>query len=551
MEIQNIHSYFRSHTNLRPQYELQLVKGKWYVRMPIPEILKQFYSSQRYKRRSTGTSDYKLAIKFAPGIAEKIYLEYEHKSLSLDQSIEEVKIRLSAFKCDFSNWYSDGYAEIVAPSYVGVFRDEVVYRIEEKHAFIEFFALLKLPLPKQLQACLSATQADPHVAFNNFEKAMITDELLEIATKFPNETRSKEGKEALKLGPEAVMQAGQVTFTSYLPRFFSIQSSTYYNKYRREEPKKQVNTRRADCFQFIEFVGDFPLSEYRAQHGYRYAKMLSEQGFANSTIRRKVGYVADVFNIAVQDIDRNFSPALSQNPFVSLNLTSYGRAPTKVVGYTMQQLEALFSVPKMRDFEFVFLATLLCTGMRLDELALMTRERVIKIDGILCFSLRFEDAGKDDPLKLKNAASERYVPIPSILENFYSPSGKSIGRLFAYRLDQDGKAENAASKSLMRLIRQIPGRKDGLNAAANGRHERQNIHSLRHTAKTLYRETETQEYIIDAAMAHTSAGTSSVARRYGENQFPQLFKTLFDSVKHPWIENSEKYRWLTQRSFKI
>jgi hypothetical protein len=52
----------------------------------------------------------------------------------------------------------------------------------------------------------------------------------------------------------------------------------------------------------------------------------------------------------------------------------------------MQQLEALFSVPKMRDFEFVFLVTLLCTGMRLDELALMTRERVIKIYGILCFA---------------------------------------------------------------------------------------------------------------------------------------------------------------------
>ena len=112
----------------------------------------------------------------------------------MDQSIEEVKIRLSAFKCDFSNWYSDGYAEMVAPSYVGVFRDEVVYRIEEKHAFIEFFALLKLPLPKQLQACLSATQADPHVAFNNFEKALITDELQKLQANFQTRRVRKRGK---------------------------------------------------------------------------------------------------------------------------------------------------------------------------------------------------------------------------------------------------------------------------------------------------------------------------------------------------------------------
>ncbi len=72
-----------------------------------------------------------------------------------------------------------------------------------------------------------------------------------------------------------------------------------------------------------------------------------------------------------------------------------------------------------------------------------------------------------------------------------------------YRLDADGKAQNAASKALMRYVKVVRDDSDD---------PRLTVHSLRHTYKDMLREAEVPEEIQNFLMGHTSGGQGS---RYG------------------------------------
>ena len=130
------------------------------------------------------------------------------------------------------------------------------------------------------------------------------------------------------------------------------------------------------------------------------------------------------------------------------------------------------------------LSLLAATGARLDEIALL-KWSDIQIDsetGIVYLDLT------DPSTPRKNKRSKRRVPLPSL--NLLS--SKSEDRMFDYRIDADGKAQNAASRALMKFVRQV-----------RVSDERLVVHSLRHTFKDMLRAVETPEDIADAIMGHT------------------------------------------------
>lgn len=114
-----------------------------------------------------------------------------------------------------------------------------------------------------------------------------------------------------------------------------------------------------------------------------------------------------------------------------------------------EQLVALFA-QEVPDHLRSLLSILVTTGMRLDEASLLNLGRGAKKDegpGVLYFDLTGAIA--------KNRVSERIVPVH--LQLSWVTAGKS-GEMFPqFTRDADGKAQAAASKALMRLIRNVIG----------------------------------------------------------------------------------------------
>ena len=128
--------------------------------------------------------------------------------------------------------------------------------------------------------------------------------------------------------------------------------------------------------------------------------------------------------------------------------------------------------------------------MTLDEAALLDWDD-IKVEG----GIQYFDLSRVNKI-VKNFRSQREIPVPNMLK--LGPAGK--GRLFSYRSDVDGKAQNAASKSLMRHVRKI--REDQADS-------RVTVHSLRHTYKDLLRDAAVPVDVQEFIMGHTGSNEGS------------------------------------------
>ena len=220
---------------------------------------------------------------------------------------------------------------------------------------------------------------------------------------------------------------------------------------------------------------------------------------AYNTLQRDIGVVGRVFRFAY---DQDF---VQSNPFDSLSLKGKGRASVKRLPFRRSQLEHLFSL-KMPEQNRLCLSILASTGMRLDEVALLEWEDVRSESGVAYFDL--QRLGKI----VKNDNAARQVPIPSAVRM----PARGAGRLFTYATDKDGKAQNAASKALMRHIREV---RDDPN---DGRFT---VHSLRHSYRDLLRDAGISEEIGDFIVGH---GGNGQGRQYGQG--PSL-RIKFESME--------------------
>ena len=172
----------------------------------------------------------------------------------------------------------------------------------------------------------------------------------------------------------------------------------------------------------------------------------------------------------------------------------------------------------MKDRDRLCLKILASTGMRLDEVALLTFDD-LKVDedtGIHFFDLT------DDAKLLKNdAASRRQVPVP---DQLVLPSGQ--GRLFDYPKDIDGKSQNAASKALMRHTAKVRTSED------------QNlvVHSLRHTYKDMLRDAGIAKDMQDFLLGHTA---SSVGESYGQGYSLKSKKEAIDRLNLSFLASTD------------
>jgi integrase len=356
----------------------------------IPE---RFRKSPKDKqvRLSTGTADLKKAQKLQHGITAKIYASFENP---LKEELEGIASTVMGADMRGSIPKAD---------------------IEDKLRLRETIRWLQREIDS-----LRGQPADPD------DSGFVEHSLAIRATYTDHEPRLK----ALAADTYATPQAVEgTTIGDVIPVYLAGRS---WNRLKtKSEAEKSIR-------RFVVLVGDVSLKELTKYHAYQYAEALDAEGKANKTITTAISYVTALLKWC----ETKPLLGLPSQPFINLQLKRYGFKTVSYKNFTTEELMRLFALP-MKDQERLVFSILITTGMRLDEVALLTWEKVKVEDGVTIFDIR-------DSV-VKNGPSMRRIPIPA----WVKMPERATGRLFNYRLDKDGKAQNAASRILNRYIDKV------------------------------------------------------------------------------------------------
>jgi integrase len=443
----------------RPDYPASsctLRKGKYYVSVTVPHEIEKLFKSKQI-RRSTGTSDKSLAKQKQHSLTTDIY---RYMDSVYEAALKEWELATQ------DEW--NGHA-IRFSQELGL-REGIDVERHQKYLEEEMHSVLRDHFGKGTKEL-------------DFE---VTTALSLLTSPKATPSRVNKGK-----------GNGQDSIGSTLETYLDGRNWT------REKSK---DTARRQIKRFLDMVGDIELAEIEKSHAYDYAQAMQDNGYAHKTIRSSVSAVAAMLDWCER------KSLLKLSPFVNLKLSSYGTAPKKYLPFDKQELHQLFK-QNMYGQERLLLSILITTGMRLDEVALLTWERVKEVDGIKLFSLI--ESGSEEVI-VKNSQSNRLVALPDCL--ILPKRGK--GRLFDYKVDVDGKAENAASRALMKVVRHVT--IDKLKV----------VHSLRGTLKDLLRDVGISKEINDFITGHSQVGSGG---EYGNGPSLETKYKAVNSVCHPWL----------------
>lgn len=199
---------------------------------------------------------------------------------------------------------------------------------------------------------------------------------------------------------------------------------------------KERKTKISVCNKFLEVTGDVHMEEIRKFHAYQFAEWMAKQGLANKTIKSRVSRISKLLVYAEQQ------DVIPDNPFVNLSLADYGRASEPYLPFSTDEMTKIFA-QEIAEKDRLALTLLATTGARLDEIALLKWSQIKTAYGITFLDLREEAL-------VKTRQSKRVIPVHSKVAPLLQERGS--GRLFDYRIDEDGKAQNAAGKRLAGYI---------------------------------------------------------------------------------------------------
>jgi integrase len=292
---------------------------------------------------------------------------------------------------------------------------------------------------------------------------------------------------------------------------FSDVVEDYLNS--KTEASKERTQRLKACQTVISICGDRSLAQYTKLDAYDIARSMHQDGYSRSQISKMITYGRGLFKYATKTRGKNGEALLLDQPWKDIELHDYSKEKRKYKPLELEELQALFALD-MGEQERLLLSILILTGMRLDEVALITWERIREYTDVLCFCL-VNDTGDE---RFKNRGSMRYVPVPEIIKPMLGKRGQ--GRVFTYRMDRDGKAQAAASDAVMPLIRKIT------------MDDRKVAHSLRGNLKDALRELEVSKELNDFITGHAQG---DVGGKYGEGPSLKKRAEVIDRIQHPWF----------------
>ena len=549
-------------------YQLHLRKGKQYISQKAPKDIAFMYPDGRY-RLSTGTPDKALANAKAQQYLRRIQDHFDRSRRELEPFIEAVRPYLESKGVHVVQWYEQRRIEFE------LFRDHTfLWRVtggnyqfnarksaghwelpsptfdtEEERLVWEQLRVGGNAKPKK-QSKVTADISDDwgwdiyseeFVATEYAHVAMLVTLLGGFVPTHIMEAIDQDSRASIEALTKPLKPDYQAIFSGGLPgsklmdavkdnannlpttpvvkiadaipdevRFSDVVED--YLKSKTEASKEQSQRLKA-CETVIRICGDRPLAEYTKLHAYDIARSMDGDGYSRSQISKMITYGRGLFKYATKTRGKDGNALLVDQPWKDIELNDYGKEKRKYKPLDAEELEALFAL-EMGEQERLLLSILVSTGMRLDEVALLTWERIREYKDVLCFCL-INDTGDE---RFKNRGSMRYVPVPDVIKPMLNIKGQ--GRVFTYRLDRDGKAQAAASDAVMPLIRKITN------------DDRKVAHSLRGNFKDALRELEVSKELNDFITGHAQG---DVGGKYGEGPSLKKRVEVINRIQHPYL----------------
>jgi len=441
---------------------LKLVKNKWYVSMTVPFELRYLLTNQI--RLSTSTSDKNEAAKLLPELAIK--LKNKISNANKLKEIDDLKEKVLSIAKKLNR------------------QDSINVNTLDKTSLISLLEEL--------------SEEDGMEVINigtfNVQNLKLDLERRNLPRKRINkDIRKNELNKAKQLLTE--IKGANNSFKKLADEWEKV---NYWNR----DKTRKAYISHID--KFLKEMGDLDLDKITKVMLYDFAELLAKNNSSNQTIRNYMASIRAVLDYAER------KGKISVNPAYKLKLETYGARKKQRKPFPIAMVKELFKLELPDDIRLLW-SIMVTTGMRLDEVALLSLNNLKEERGIRYFDLT--------DMKVKNKGSSRKVPIPNILLDKVNEWSKSLknGRLFTFPLNADGKAQNAASKRSMYYIRKVTADKDLV------------AHSFRHTFKDLVRDAGISKDLHDFITGHSGG---DVASFYGEGFSLEKRKEALDTVSN-------------------
>ena len=518
-----------------PISRLKLMRGKQTVVVSVPAHLRHLYGSLRSIRRTTGTSDPKVAQTLHLGIAQQIYDEFDSK-----QSEHLIKHHVAADNFAADAIYglatsfkyknipdlkpSTEYSQLVAlKNSCDVYADIIINggAIDEAKVMADFIATS--PSPEEVLVRFRALQANSpytteqkglagrykHLMTQTFWHDLLIEAAREqglpeprldplkghntplavidgnVQVNTPIMRRTTNQKVEPISRPARIVPTGVRTLSTVMDEYL-VDMRLKLDVLNTQKKLTRWNK------QFLDVMGDLEIAEIRSQHGYAYIrKVLADNpDRSNRTLKDYCWGVQNLLQYCVR------SGYIETNPFRDLDLKKYGKEAEETYTYTSEEIAMIFN-HNWNEQDRLLLSIVATTGMRPSEVGNMTWERFNDTEyaGIRYITTTDVDGEK---VRVKNKGSKRDVPLhPDLV----LPE-KDAGRLFDYTKDEDGRCSTDIGHKLNpTLNRLVP-------------HPNKSIRSFRRTFKVMMRDLGVGEEVHDAITGHNQT-TSSGRKNYG------------------------------------
>ena len=275
--------------------------------------------------------------------------------------------------------------------------------------------------------------------------------------------------------------------------------------------------------EFTQEIGDVRPSELTSEQARRYVTWLQEEsGLSVRTMQARMTCLRNLLKVGLED------GLISSNPFSNTSI----RTPAGVTdqqGYrpfTKQELIAIFTELKTRDapMKRMLLYILLCTGCRLsDALQIRTTDLKRTSKGVWFFDWRHEPTGALPVLLKSKTKNNRQTPVHKRLldEGLLHWKTAEQARLLGNNIPTTSAFSNWF-KGVLRKLEIYESKKTVL-------------HSLRGTAKDLWREASIPVDVRSALTGHVSKDVGEASYGAGLQMQPEVLAKELAKVNLDWL----------------
>lgn len=486
----------------------------WYVIITKPESLRDGKKNIQV-RRSTGTTDGRIARAKQSQIVEEVYAEWD-KLLKRDPFCE--LLEQNGFHDPIHQYSPKDFVERFGKvqAAIKVWMNCVERRGQQHPIVDEMFRHLSYQEALEFRSVITPTE-DPYPPSIQAQKSA---ELRKFISELEEQPVYSDPPPLTK--PKVIVNhTGCRTILNYLPEY--LDARKWVNI--RHKSKIEAQTKIKLC---AEIIGDLPLDQILANHGYMIATELDAKGKANSTIKAHINSLSLMLDYAATRlIDDSVSPPrpfITANPLKGISLKEYGAQKRSWEPLTEEQLYKLFR-QDMTEKDRLLLSILVTTGMRLDEASLLSGEQLKRDrNNIRYFDLSVGAIVKNDRFASRTVAIPDCLNIPQL--------GK--GLIFDFPKNADGKASSKASKILNQNYFHP------IRVGASD--DRKVVHSLRHNLTgfllNLSNPSPSSEH-MDWITGHGMQGGVTESERqktYGQDPDVKVKYDIVNRIEHPWLD---------------